>query len=471
MGWTGFLRRLTAVCAAAFVAALLFSCALAEQEAFTVVNKNKPASYRENRFEAVCPEDGTLTLTVRDETNVYQILTREVTRGVQSVFWNGLGLNDERLNRKYYEVYAVLTGVSGTEYTYSFNIYIEYSDQALIFALPSDDTVYLDEPGDWFLEFKNVLTGNLIAEFRPRGAGADEAPVLTVRRNSKLGVINTLTFTALRGKNDLPAGEYTVTCTMEGAPLYASSFDLTVAEGKREVLPLSVTGDIMPDRDATDAEIWACMTAPATVVDIKATDHQKVYASPDKASTVLGTLHGQSQALSVFELADGWARIGAWNHEEAVYIEGWVPAEKLKVVRPRTDYGLLIDKREQTVTVWKDGERYGTVAISTGLATPSAKQRETAAGSFLTDRHMVDFSMNGMKYDYVIRFDGGNLLHQIPYVWGGGKKDFTAPAALLGSKASHGCVRIQAEPGENGINAYWIWTHVPYRTRVIIWDD
>ena len=50
-------------------------------------------------------------------------------------------------------------------------------------------------------------------------------------------------------------------------------------------------------------------------------------------------------------------------------------------------------------------------------------------------------------------------------------KDFSIQSALLGTKASHGCVRIQNRPDENGINAYWLWTHLPYHTKVLILDD
>ena len=98
--------------------------------------------------------------------------------------------------------------------------------------------------------------------------------------------------------------------------------------------------------------------------------------------------------------------------------------------------------------------------------------QETAAGSFLTDYHMSDYSTNGLKYDFVIRYDGGNLLHQIPYAWSeSGKKDMKPGEAYLGSKASHACIRVQEKPSEQGINAYWLWTHLPYHTRIIVLDD
>ena len=69
----------------------------------------------------------------------------------------------------------------------------------------------------------------------------------------------------------------------------------------------------------------------------------------------------------------------------------------------------------------------------------------------------------------MIQYDGGNMIHQIPYWWKDGLKDFSAGAEALGTKASHGCIRVQAEPsGLAGINAYWLWTHIPFGSRVII---
>ena len=234
----------------------------------------------------------------------------------------------------------------------------------------------------------------------------------------------------------------------------------------------AVTGDIMPDRDSTDSEIWAKMTAPATVIDIRNTSHQKVYESPDSESRVLGTLHGQSQSLSVLEIRENWVRISAWNHEKGEAVEGWVPRKVLKVVEPQKEYGILVDKKSQTLTLYHQGRKIDTLLVSTGRMEKDALYQETAAGSFLTDLHMTDYSTNGLKYDFVIRYDGGNLLHQIPYAWNeSGKKDMIPGEIFLGTKASHACIRIQEKPSEQGINAYWFWTHLPYHTRVIVLDD
>ena len=199
--------------------------------------------------------------------------------------------------------------------------------------------------------------------------------------------------------------------------------------------------------------------------------HQDVYERPDEKSRSLGTLHGQTQGLKVIETDGPWALVGAWNHEDASYIEGWVPYSKLKIEYPKQEYGILIDKQKQTLSVYRYGQKIDTLLVSTGRAEKNKLYQETSAGCFLTGYHRVNFSMNGKKYDYVIQYDGGNLLHQTPYDWGQQKKDFTLGRGYLGTKASHACVRIQPEPGKGGLNAFWLFTHIPYHTRVIILDD
>ena len=51
-----------------------------------------------------------------------------------------------------------------------------------------------------------------------------------------------------------------------------------------------------------------------------------------------------------------------------------------------------------------------------------------------------------------------------------GGRDFSAEMETLGTKASHGCVRVDARITEenNGINAWWIWTHMGHDTKIIV---
>ena len=425
--------------------------------------------YQSNPLTVIAPEPGTLTIEIRDETTSYRTMSWQITEGKSQVVWDGLGWNEENLARKQFRLLGQLAGESGQIHACETEIRIGPSLQAILFALPSDGTVYTEEPYDWFMEYRLLYTDQLVVAFYEEESGTK---LFEISRAAKGGRVNRISFATLMGKNRLEAGSYRVRVCGQQHPSNAKEFRLRVAEGAREKIELRVTGDIMPRREDSDADIWEKMTAPATVVDIKNVAHQKVYQEPDSGSRVLGTVHGQSQSLSVMEIRDDWVRISAWSHEKGAPVDGWVPRKVLKVVTPQGPYGLLVDKKEQTLTLFENGKRVETLLVSTGRMAKGELYQETTAGSFLTDEHMTDYSTNGLKYDFVIRYDGGNLLHQIPYAWSeSGKKDMKPGAAYLGCKASHACIRIQEEPGEKGINAYWLWTHLPYHTRVIVLDD
>ena len=59
------------------------------------------------------------------------------------------------------------------------------------------------------------------------------------------------------------------------------------------------------------------------------------------------------------------------------------------------------------------------------------------------------------------------------YVMRSGGRDFDEEMATLGSKASHGCIRIDARYLEEngGINAWWIWTHMGHDAKIIVTQD
>ena len=427
---------------------MIFLCGRSLGESSFQINvPGEISGYQSNPIMVIAPEDGTVSLTIHDEHTVYRVLEKEVSSGKNQILWDGLGWNEERMAQKSYVIDGIFTGKSGITQTGSAVIQVGPSQQAILFALPSDQAVYLSDPGDWFLEFKILYTDQLVSEFFDAESGE---LILKSSRQAKGARVNQISFYALTGRKHLPEGKYRVSVYGQRHPSYAREFLLEVREGKRPVLPLEVTGDIMPSREDSDLEIWRKMTAPATVINIKNTSHQKVFEEPDQDSGVLGTLHGQSQAVSVLEIQDKWVRISAWNHEDGSPVEGWVPRRVLMVVQPQTEYGLLVDKKYQTLTVYHQGEKIDTLLVSTGRMARGELYQETAAGSFLTNYHMSDYSTNGLKYDFVIRYDGGNLLHQIPYAWNeSGKKDMIPGEVYLGTKASHACIRVQEKPSDS----------------------
>ena len=425
--------------------------------------------YQENMVIIKSEYDGLLTLEAADELNQYRTITegQPIRKGETVVSWDGLGYNNERIEDGKYLLSASLTLDDGRSLTAASSFTMAKCRQAVVFALPVSDTMYQDKP--WYAEVKLVRQGRLVTEFF---RGDEQEPFYKKEKDISTYRILKWEWDGKISGEALPAGEYRIRFSTNENPGYAAEIRVTIA-GEPEPKPaIAPTGPIMPERGASDREIWEFMMKPSVVVDIKNTSHQKVYASPNRSSAVLGTLHGQGQGLEIFEVLDiGWCRIGAWEHEDGAYVEGYVPTSVLKTVAPQPEYGLLLDKKAQTMTVYRKGEKLDVLRVSTGLITKNKLFRETAAGVFLTQEHMSDYSTNGKKFQYVIRYDGGNLLHAIAYQPVKGKKNYALQTATLGQKASNACVRIQPTPAENGLNAYWIWTHIPANTRVIILDD
>ena len=426
-------------------------------------------SYENNAFVIRSESAGELTISIHDDVCVYRTLTEKITSGETRIEWDGCAYNKEKLYEKTYTITGVLTDDSGRVHTTSFQSPVEYPGQYLQYALPSSDNLYLDTPEQWFIEFKTVKTGTVIITLSEYDSPGE--PLYRYKISATGGKITRKDFNSFSRERKPETGKYIMNVFEASRPENIYEYSLNVLPERPDAPSVSTTGEIMPERGMTEEQIWELMMKPSVVVNIDFFKHQNVYEKQDTGSKSLGTLHGQTQGLKVISIDGAWAFIGAWNHEAGEYIEGWVPCDKLKTEKPSAEYGLLVDKQLQTLTVYYQGKILDTVFVSTGRAEKNSLYQETSAGCYLTGYHRVNFSMNGKKYDYVIQYDGGNLIHQTPYDWGKNKKDFTLGRGYLGAKASHACIRVQPEPGTGGINAYWLFTHLPYHTRVIILDD
>lgn len=443
--------------------------ALAE-DGFEVRHEGDVKGFSENTITIAAPEDGTVTLRVVYGGRVYQEMANvAVSAGSNTVLWDGLGYSGERLVDGEYSLEAEFTGAGGQRLSDSTRITSAKCRQAMLFALRSWDTLYLKDESSWFVEYQMVRAGSFVVEIY--GASDMDKPLRTSTKNAKDGEVHKYYWDGTVGGKAVAPGDYVLRMYAKDNADYVHEVAVTVAEGKYPSYPLTVTGQIIPDRDMSDEEIWAIMMKPSVVTTRSQTGHQKVYAAPNAKAKSLGDLHGQSQAVEVQAIEGEWARIGAWNHQSGSYVEGYVPVEYLTTVMPDSEYGILIDKKDQTLTLFREGKRVGTVAISTGKVTKTRMIRETAAGAFLTVDRIDEFRDSGYSYAYPIRYDGGNLMHQMGYKVIDKHRNFDDQIPQLGEKASHGCIRLPVTPGEGGINAYWLYTHLPYHTRVIILDD
>ena len=422
------------------------------------------------------PAAGELLLTLYDSLENPWLFRRETLRpGENRLPWDGRGAGGELLMSGPYRMDAVLTADGGEVLTASASFSIRDYAPVLALALPSSETLYLDQGESWFVECWVPRECIAAMEILDASGKAVYTKSVTLKKQDR----NVIRWNgALSGRQKAAPGAYTVHLYPKRNPDFDHTFPLTIEETAPEKPPVAVTGPVIPERGMSDEEIWEIMMKPSVVINHTGSSlRYKVYEAPSLRSKAIGLICCATQGLEVLALEDGWAQIRAANYNNGRFLTGWFPARDLMTVVPAPRYAVLVDKREQTLTVWESGHPIGTVPVSTGLPTKNRPERETSPGAFLTDVHISrDFAQDGARYDYPLRYQGGNIIHstgyaRIPHA-AYSVKDYSKNLPLLGQKASHGCVRVSPfASADCPINSYWLWTHLPYHTRVIILDD
>ena len=270
----------------------------------------------------------------------------------------------------------------------------------------------------------------------------------------------------------------------------AEAEDKEKAEKKaREMIDAAKTaiaGNWFGEFDPYDeAAAWARLTADITVLDVD--QKEKIYLSDapnGKRKTTAehrGFFYGESAAVRVLDTQDGWSKIEAYNDCDELE-QGWVRPGRLKTVTPNQTYGIIVDKRTQRLYLYKEGKLETELLISTGTTKGQNEDfNETASGEFLLISPTGGFWSGNLWCDQAIRFNGGDLLHMVPEIYYGeqagvladGTGDFKVCESALGTRASHGCIRVQREKNEDGYNHQWIWNNLRdmKNIKIIVWDD
>jgi len=234
--------------------------------------------------------------------------------------------------------------------------------------------------------------------------------------------------------------------------------------------------------------IWKVLTQPVTVLTGKQREQVRVLARPDAdCKDYVGVVTCASQAVHVLERGDTWTLIEAYSSSEegsavkvfAEQFQGYVKTDRLKEEEVDQTYGIVIDKLQQRLYVFKEGKLFTTMLCSTGFAKNKEHLfHETPAGEFLMVSWVGGFQAETLWCAYGIRINSGILVHEVPSREETDRNGvtFTSYARCeryLGEKASHGCIRVQRQLTPEGVNAKWLWDNLhrkPY-TKVIIWDD
>lgn len=238
------------------------------------------------------------------------------------------------------------------------------------------------------------------------------------------------------------------------------------------------------------AKIWEVLMQPVTVLDVKAKDHVYPLVSPDadpkNIDNLTGQLHGRTAAVHVLETLDnGWSLIEAFSTDgygspddekfhalDNKLIHGYVRSNLLKTIAPYKKIGLVIDKYTQRMYVFREGELFTTLLVSTGIPTASQPWNETPSGEYLVDSWVGEFPSDDILCDLALRINGGCLIHEVPHkMKADGTRVYEPFESYLGQKASHGCVRTQRMRNNDGVNMGWLWKNLKRNTKALIWDD
>lgn len=459
----------------------LFSlpASLAESQAESALTLSLPKEvkgYAHCEITVTAPAAGDLLLTLYDSLDNPWLYRREqLTDGENLLSWDGRGAGGELLMSGPYRFEAVFSAADGREFTASVSFDVRGYAPALALALPSSETLYLDGGENWFVEC--WVPNACIVAMDVLDASGNPVYTKSVSMGDRDRDVIRWNGTGSDHRKLTP-GEYTVHLYPKKNPDFDYTWPLTVAEAAPEKPAVAVTGPVIPERGMSDAEIWEIMMKPSVVVNATGSSSRFVLReSPTNRSAAVGLVCCATQGLEVLAIEGDWAQVRAGNYSDGHFITGWYPVKGLTVVTPSPHYAVLVDKRAQTLTVYHDGVPLGTVPVSTGLPTEKKPQRETSPGAFLTDIHFSrDFAQDGARYDYPLRYQGGNIIHstgyaRIPHA-AYSVKDYSKNLPGLGQKASHGCVRVSPfTTPDCEINSYWLWTHLPFHTRVIILDD
>lgn len=248
------------------------------------------------------------------------------------------------------------------------------------------------------------------------------------------------------------------------------TFSPAVAETKK-------VSDWFESYDITDTEkMWEMLQRPITVLDAK--ENTKVYlldapkGKKIKSDKLGGYIFSSQAGVHVLgEDEDGYTLIEGYDDHDRL-LQGYVKTSMLKEVKPYEKYGLIVDKLTQKLYIFEEGELISTLEVSTGLSNKDQPYNETASGEYLISSWTGDFWSGNMLCRRAIRFNGGDLFHVVPaLVRADGTYDYSPFEPKLGSKASHGCIRVQIKKNADGFSMDWLWDNLKKRTKVIVWDD
>ena len=427
----------------------------------------KIIGFAENEISVTVQEEGILELEITGADGICRYHTSAaLIQGRNQLTWNGTGAFNQPLASGNYLMKARFTGGDGAVAENSKQCVLSKNRQQLLYAIPSSNVLYLNDSSDWVVECSLSQNGSIVMDV----FSFDESNTQVTRITQYVKKMTAVRLT-WNGRTStsrfVPVGRYLVQVYPESSPDQAMKMILYVQDSDKEVYSVGVTGMMVPERGMSDSEIWEIMMQPSVVYD--GTEAAYLRESASMRSSRIGKINPQKQALEVLAIENEWAKVRAWGQDDGKLIEGYLQTAHLKIVLPNRQYGLMIDLADQMMSVYEEGRKIAQVPVCTGRALSSQPNWGTTPGSFLTGYHLSPGVTSGKTYECRIAYDGNRVIEQIGYENRRGVQVYS-DNANLGTVSTRGTVGLPVS-AEETLNAWWLYTHIPVGTRVIILDS
>ncbi len=429
-------------------------------------------SFGDNILTVTSEDGGLLTIEAFSGTVPLEnpVTDLQIEGGTVEIHWQGLTFGGEPLMPGNLTLRATLTGTDRTVEQTEIRTKIDSPVPAVLCCLPVAQAFCANGKSSLKIEVALSACGTVELSAAPKDDPETVVWHSKTTHNQKFPLVVSWDG---KGKNHkfCPPGEYVISAWSKACPEQICRAEITLLENPLPEPELTVTGSLMPADFSDDAAVWAALTSPVAVGNGPEGQGLAIANARTNGAGRAGNVVCRTVGLAILEIYDdGWVKVGAWRQQGGEYTEGYVKAEKLRMIRPNAKYGAVVDKKAQTITVYENGKKLGTALVSTGWTTDESRHADTHSGVYLLGTRLADFQDYGHTYRYPIRIECLNLIHSAGYAMRDGERDYGEETALLGSKASHGCIRVDPRTTEEngGINAWWIWTHMGHDAKIIV---
>ena len=245
---------------------LLLPAVLASGEALDVAVPEYMRPYAPAEITVTCPDAGELTLRVSDDYVSYVIATAQAQAGENRIAWDGLGDNAEALQRGAYTLTVTLQTERDT-YVSETPLTVKLAAAALQYLIPSGDTVYAGQDG-FLVNYLITASGTMNVQLTAEDAPQTILRTWNIQQTDMLPHI--FRWNGQVNNQSVPEGRYVLTFSVKGSAQEPYEVHVAVSHEKAPSAPLTVTDRALylPENLDSDADVWAAMMYPVTVVDV-----------------------------------------------------------------------------------------------------------------------------------------------------------------------------------------------------------